>query len=319
MFKPLTTSTGSSPDLSRRSLIKLLLALGVCNPLLSGLVNSASQQRQLKNIPSSSEKLPVIGLGTSRTFDILNQPEKLDALSEVMQLFFNQQGSLIDSSPMYGEAENVIGKLLKNIQQPHPLFAASKVWTDGKQAGIEQIQTSRNLWGIKRFDLMQIHNLRDWKTHINTLNNMKAEGQIRYTGITTSHGRFHNELISLLQHQTFDFIQLSYNILDREVENRLLPLAIDKGIAVITNRPYQRGELFRKVKSKPLPDWASDINVNSWGQFFLKFIVSHPAVTCAIPATTKAKHLLDNMGAQFGPLADEKMRNEMIHYISRLS
>ncbi len=166
---------------------------------------------------------------------------------------------------------------------------------------------------------MQIHNLRDWEVHLKTLNAMKADGEIRYTGITTSHGRFHDELVSVLEKHPFDFVQISYNIVDREVERRLLPVAMDHGIAVIVNRPYQKGHLFRKIRGKSLPDWAGEIDVNSWGQFFLKFIVSHPGVTCAIPATSKVNHMIDNMGAQFGRLPDAAMRKEMLTYFQSLS
>ena len=307
-----------SPNISRRNLIKALLALGITGPMLPGLLHASNQKKILKKIPSSGEQLPVIGIGTSRTFDALNDEMLLRQLKQVMQTFFDHGGTLVDSSPMYGSAENVIGKLLKQLTDTKTLFSATKVWIDGQQAGIDQMEESRKLWGIKRFDLMQIHNLRDWKLHLKTINNMKAEGKIRYIGITTSHGRSHAELEELLKAYDFDFLQLSYNIANREVENKLLPIAMDRGIAVIVNRPYQRGDLFRQVKGKPLPSWADEIDVSSWGQFFLKFIVSHPAVTCAIPATTKVKHMLDNMAAQFGRLPDDKMRNEMISYLNSL-
>ncbi len=302
----------------RRSLIKALLALGFSGPALSGLLQAATQKKILKTIPSSGEQLPVMGVGTSRTFDALHDAELMQQLRQVMQSFFDHGGSLVDSSPMYGTAEAVTGKLLEQVQGKQALFAATKVWVDGRQAGIDQMERSRQLWGIKRFDLMQIHNLRDWKVHLKTLKAMKAEGKIRYLGITTSHGRDHDELETLLKNHPFDFVQFSYNIANREVENRLLPIAMDRGIATIINRPYQRGNLFRQVKGKPLPNWASDIDVTSWGQFFLKFVLSHPGVTCAIPATSKVKHMVDNMAAQFGRLPDEKMRREMIGYFSSL-
>lgn len=302
----------------RRSLIKALLALGFSGSALSGLLQAATQKKILKTIPSSGEQLPAMGVGTSRTFDALHDETLMQQLTQVMQAFFDQGGSLVDSSPMYGSAQAVTGKLLSQVQGKQALFAATKVWVDGRQAGIEQMERSRQLWGIKRFDLMQIHNLRDWKVHLKTLKAMKAEGQIRYLGITTSHGRYHDELETLLKTHPFDFVQFSYNIADREVENRLLPIAVDRGIATIINRPYQRGDLFRQVKGKPLPNWASDIDVTSWGQFFLKFILSHPGVTCAIPATSKVKHMVDNMAAQYGRLADDKMRREMVRYFESL-
>jgi diketogulonate reductase-like aldo/keto reductase len=302
-------------NLSRRTLLKALLALGLTASSAVNLLHAATKNKIVKKIPASGEMLPVIGLGTSRTFDALGDEELLSHLKKVLHIFFDKQGSLIDSSPMYGGAEAVIGKLLQQVDNDQNLFAATKVWTYGKQSGITQMEKSRQLWGIKRFDLMQIHNLRDWEVHFETLKQMKADGKIRYIGVTTSHGRFHDELEVLLKTLPFDFVQLSYNINNRDVENRLLPIALDKGIAVIVNRPYQRGSLFSDVRGKALPGWASDIDVTSWGQFFLKFAVSHPAVSCAIPATTKVKHLLDNMGAQFGHLPDAKLRQEMIrHY-----
>jgi diketogulonate reductase-like aldo/keto reductase len=302
----------------RRNLIKALLALGFGGPALSGLLQAATKNKIFKAIPSSGEQIPAIGVGSARTFDALGDKEMMARLEKVMQAFFDHGGTLIDSSPMYGTAEAVIGKLLKRAKGAEDLFSATKVWIDGRQEGVEQMEQSRQLWGVKRFDLMQIHNLRDWKVHLETLRKMKAEGKIRYIGVTTSHGRFHAQLETLLKQHQFDFVQLSYNIDNRAVENRLLPTAMDRGTAVIVNRPYQKGDLFRRAKGSPLPAWASDIDVSSWGQFFLKFIVSHPAVTCAIPATTKTKHMVDNMGAQYGGLPDEKMRAEMIRYYKTL-
>ena len=310
------TGNNSTFSLNRRALLKTLLALGFSGPALTGLLHAEGEKRILKRIPASNEMLPAIGVGTSRTFDALGDAELMQQLAGVLQIFFNNGGSLVDSSPMYGSAEAVIGKLLKQTDNKNNLFAATKVWIDGKNEGIEQMEQSRQLWGIKRFDLIQIHNLRDWKVHYETLTQMKEQGKIRYIGITTSHGRFHSELEELLRKLKFDFLQLTYNMANRNVENRLLPIALDKGIAVIANRPYQRGDLFRKVKGKSLPDWAAKYQINSWGQYFLKFIISHPAITCAIPATTKAKHMLDNMAAQLGELPDKEMRKEMLRYIS---
>jgi diketogulonate reductase-like aldo/keto reductase len=301
-------------DKERRNLIKALLALGVSAPMLPGLLRAAEQNTITRPIPSSGEQLPVIGVGSARTFDALGDAELMQRLQSVLQTFFDQQGALVDSSPMYGTAQAVIGKLLASVTGTEKLFAATKVWIDGEQEGIEQMEESRRLWGISRFDLMQIHNLVDWSIHLKTLNKMKAEGQLRYTGITTSHGRDHAELEAVLKKHQFDFVQLTYNMANRIVEERLLPIAQERGVAVIVNRPYQKGALFRRVKGKPLPDWAGELGINSWGQYFLKYIVSHPAVTCAIPATTKVKHMIDNMGAQKGRLPDQKMREEMFRY-----
>ena len=272
-----------------------------------------------KAIPKSGELLPVIGMGTSRTFDINNDPQQRARLAEVLQIFFDQGGAVIDSSPMYGNAEQVTGDLLKTIKNKQALFAATKVWTWGKQEGIAQMQRSSKRMGVKVFDLMQIHNLRDWEVQLETLKAWKAAGKVRYIGITTSHGRFHDELEVILDNEPFDFVQFSYNIVNRTVEERLLPIARERRIATLINRPFARGDLFRVVKGKALPAWANEMDVRSWGQFFLKFVVSHPDVTCAIPATSKPHHMLDNMGAGFGRLPDAAMRQRMIRYIESLA
>ena len=308
-----------STNIRRRQLIKALMVIGISGPLLSGIVQAVDKGIITKPIPSSGEKLPVVGVGSARTFDASGNDELMKQLQTVLQTFFDHSGVLIDSSPMYGTAQAVIGQLLMEMRGGDQLFSATKVWIEGEQSGIDQMEVSRKLWGVKRFDLMQIHNLVDWQTHLNTINVMKAEGRLRYTGITTSHGRDHNELEALLKKHAFDFVQLSYNIDNRIVEDRLLPIALDRGIAVIINRPYQKGSLFRRVKGKTLPDWAAEVGIQSWGQYFLKYVVSHPAVTCAIPATTKVRHMVDNMGAQTGKLPDQKMREEMVRYFQVVS
>lgn len=281
---------------------------------------SAKQLVPIKKvIPKTGEQLPVIGMGTSRTFDIGNDQALRQRLAEVLQIFFDQGGALIDSSPMYGNAEQVTGDLLKTIKNKQALFAATKVWTWGKEEGISQMQRSSERMGVKVFDLMQIHNLRDWQVQLETLKAWKAEGKVRYIGITTSHGRFHDELEVILENEPFDFVQLSYNIMNRSVEERLLPIAKERGMATLINRPFARGDLFGVVKGQALPVWAKDIDVKSWGQFFLKFVVSHPAVTCAIPATSKPHHMLDNMGAGFGRLPDAATRQRMIRYLESLA
>ncbi len=304
--------------IDRRRFIKQ--SIGVTATALSwpGLLTAAPLAAIKKPIPKTGEQLPVIGMRTSRTFDIANDPRMRNQLAEVLQIFFDQGGALIDSSPMYGNAEQVTGDLLKIVKNKQALFAATKVWTWGKQEGIAQMQRSSRRMGVKVFDLMQIHNLRDWEVQLETLKAWKAEGKVRYIGITTSHGRFHDELEVLLENEPFDFVQFSYNILNRTVEQRLLPLAQERKIATLINRPFARGELFGAVKGKALPAWASDIDVQSWGQFFLKFVVSHPGVTCAIPATSKPHHMLDNMAAGFGRLPDAAMRQRMLRYIESL-
>jgi len=271
-----------------------------------------------KVIVKTGEKLPVIGMGTSRTFDALGNAEVLKRLQQVTQVFFDMGGGVIDSSPMYGSAQQVIGKLLSEVSGKTNLFAATKVWVQGQEQGIMQMEASRQQWGIHRFDLMQIHNLVDWQNHLETLKQMKAEGKIRYIGITTSHGRDHDELVDILKKYDFDFVQLTYNIGNRVAESPLLSIAQEKGISVIVNRPYQRGSLFRHVKGNPLPAWAQEFDCSSWGQYFLKFIVSHPAVTCVIPATSKVKHMRDNMQAGRGRLPTAKQRIQMINYFESL-
>lgn len=296
--------------------------IGMAGMLTAGLVLPngafASSERILKEIPKTGEKLPVIGMGTSRTFDASGDAELLARLQQVTRTFFDMGGGMIDSSPMYGSSQQVIGQLLPEMEGEKYLFAATKVWVEGKKAGIEQMENSRLQWGIKRFDLMQIHNLVDWEKHLETLKQMKADGKIRYIGITTSHGRFHNQLKDLLRKHDFDFVQLTYNIGNRSAESSLLPIAQERGVAVIINRPYQRGSLFRQVKGKSLPVWAQEIDCSSWGQYFLKFVVSHPAVTCAIPATTRIKHMKDNMQAGRGRLPTARQRIQMINYFESL-
>lgn len=301
--------------LNRRQFLELTGALAGAI-VLPGEVFGASSHI-FKQIPKTKERIPVIGMGTSRTFDT-DDAKVINNLQKVTQVFFDMGGGMIDSSPMYGDAQEVLGRLLPKVKGKKNLFSATKVWTDGKQEGIEQMESSRRLWGIKRFDLMQIHNLVDWETHLETLKQMKADKKIRYIGITTSHGRYHDQLERILKKHSFDFVQLSYNIGNRDVEQSLLSIAKDKGIAVIVNRPYQRGDLFGEVRGKPLPAWAREFDCKSWGQFFLKFVVSHPAVTCAIPATSKVKHMKDNMAAGRGRLPTAKQRLQMIKYFEAL-
>ena len=304
--------------LTRRHFLKTTGAASLLCSLAPGYLVAADSAVIRKAIPSTGERLSVIGLGTSRTFDVDSTTAANSPLLEVMQAFFDNDGQLIDSSPMYGSAEAVTGALLEKINNKQNLFSATKVWTRGKSEGVDQMEQSMWRLGVERIDLMQIHNLLDWQTHIETLREWKAEGKIRYIGITTSHGRYHGELEKILQQIPLDFVQFSYNILDREVETRLLPIAAEKGIATLINRPYQRGGLFRKVRGKPLPAWASEFDCASWGQFFLKFIVSHPDVTCVIPATSKLKHMVDNMAAGYGRLPDEATRRRMIETIESI-
>ena len=260
--------------LSRRTLLKNVCAAAALLNLSPGVLLAAGRARIMKKIPKTGEALAVMGLGTSGTFDVDAGDLGETELYALMQAFFDNGGQLIDSSPMYGNAETVIGKLLKQTRNKGGLFAATKVWTDGKEAGIAQMNASMNKMGVSVMDLMQIHNLRDWRTHLQTLRDWKDQGKIRYIGITTSHGRAHAELEAVMQSEPLDFVQFSYNIEDRAAERRLLPIALDRGIAVLINRPFQRGGLFGAVRGKALPGWAAEFDCASWGQFFLKFAAS---------------------------------------------
>ena len=267
-----------------------------------------------RTIPSTGEAIPAVGLGTWITFNVGTDPVLRDNCADVMAAFFEEGGGMIDSSPMYGSSQPVVGYGLEKLGYPESLFSAEKVWTSYVSDGPEQISQSRREWGVSRFDLMQVHNLRAWEGHLRTLLDMKAEGEIRYVGITTSHGRRHEELERVMRDHPLDFVQLTYNIRDREAEDRLLPLARDRGIAVIVNRPYRQKALIRRYRGKPLPDWAGEIGAASWAQFLLKFILSHPAVTVAIPATTRVDHVRENKRAALGPMPDQATRERMAAY-----
>lgn len=257
-------------------------------------------------------------MGSWITFNVGPVKALRDARVKVLQTFFDHGGGMVDSSPMYGSSEEVIGYCLERIKNDDTLFSATKVWTLSQSRGVDQMQQSERLWGERQFDLMQIHNLLDWDAHLETLTAWKAQGRIRYIGVTTSHGRRHDDLEELMKTKPFDFVQFTYNILDREAEKRLLPLAADRGIAVICNRPFRRKRLVTMFQKHPLPDWAGEIGCANWPQFLLKFIVSHPAVTCAIPATSRIDHMAENMGALMGPQPDEPMRRRMVQYVESL-
>lgn len=285
---------------------------------ITRVTQAQSREMTLRAIPSSGEKIPVVGMGTWITFDIGQNSLERPGRREVLKNFFAQGGRLIDSSPMYGSAEEVLGDLLKDVPGSRQLFAATKVWTLGRWAGVKQMENSQRLWEVLRFDLMQVHNLLDWEDHLETLKAWKKEGRIRYIGVTTSHGRRHEELEQIVKRENLDFVQFTYNVLDREAERRLLPLAAERGVAVIINRPFQGGNLFDVVRGKPLPAWAGEFDCKNWAQFFLKFVVSHPAVTCAIPATSNPDHMLENMGAGYGRFPDAEMRQRMARTVKDL-
>jgi diketogulonate reductase-like aldo/keto reductase len=265
-------------------------------------------------IPSSGELLPCVGMGTWITFDIDTKKSNIDHRTEVLRHFFINGGGMIDSSPMYGKAQNVLGKCFQQLKPPTSLFSATKVWTPGEWLGIQQMQASQELWGLNHFDLMQVHNLLYWKTHLKTLRDWKESKRVRYIGVTTSHGHRHDELIKIMQTEPLDFVQITYNLVHTEAEQILLPLAADKGIAVIINRPFDGGRLFKRIENKPLPEWAKEFDCNYWAQYFLKFILTHPSVTVAIPATSQTRHMDENMGALLGSLPDIKMKKKMLEY-----
>jgi diketogulonate reductase-like aldo/keto reductase len=308
--------------LSRRRLLQQLPAL-VAPGLASPLAARASTGAADKPIPSSGEPLPVVGLGSWITFNVGNDRTAKDTCADVMKAFFAAGGRMIDSSPMYASSQPTIGYGLARIGADKlSLFAADKVWISsnkGDSRGPEQIEQSRRLWGVPRFDLLQVHNLLDWEVHLPTLLAMKASARVRYVGITTSEGRRHREVEAIMRSQALDFVQFTYNPLDREAEQRLLPLAAERGIAVIANRPFREGELLKVLQRHPLPAWAaSELGCDGWAQFVLKFIVSHPAVTCAIPATSSVAHVRQNLGAARGPMPDAALRRRMAAHVAAL-
>jgi diketogulonate reductase-like aldo/keto reductase len=268
-------------------------------------------------IPASGEMLPVVGLGTYQSFDVGSGAAEREPVKEVLRLFVQQGGKLVDSSPMYGPSESVVGDLATELGINARLFMATKVWTSGRDAGIRQMEESLRRMKVERMDLMQIHNLLDWKTHLDTLKKWKAAGRIRYIGITHYHSGAYAELERLMKTKEFDFVQFNYSIAERDAEERILPLAHELGVAVIANRPFAAASLFSRVRGKEVPAWAADFDCKSWGQFFLKYILAHPAVTCVIPATGKPQHLLDNMMAGVGRLPDAAMRKRMVEFVEK--
>lgn len=292
-------------------------AMGMGPPISEALAGTAKRPLT-RRIHSSGEALPIVGLGSWITFNVGRDPVLLDECTNVVRAFLDGGGRMIDSSPMYGSSQATIGYALKKLSYPDAAFSADKIWISSPSGGAAQFAETRGLWGLNKMDLMQVHNLLSWQAHLKMLQELKASGKIRYIGITTSHGRRHRELEEIMANHELDFVQLTYNILDREAEARLLPLARDRGISVIVNRPYRRGGLIRRYAGKPLPGVAREIGAQTWAQFLLKFVISHPAMTCAIPATTKVAHVRENLAAAAGPLPDEPTRKEMIAAIDRL-
>lgn len=304
--------------MNRRNTLKFLASFPFFAQLSYRDLLHAMSKVQQRSIPSSGETIPIVGLGTWQTFDVGNSSSGRAPLKEVLRLLVEKGGMVVDSSPMYGSSESVVGDLATELNITKKLFMATKVWTSGKQSGIGQMNRSMDRMQKRPMDLMQIHNLQDWKTHMKTLQAWKEEGKVRYIGITHYVESAYGRLEQIMKTYPIDFVQMNYSITSRESENRLLPLAQDKGIAVLTNRPYEGGSLFRKVRGKDLPSIAKDLGCNSWGQFFLKYILSHSAITCAIPGTSKTKHLLDNLGAGTGPMPDHTERKAMVDFLNTL-
>jgi len=295
-----------------------VLGLGLAPFAAPPALAQAAPEPLQRRIPGTGEALPAIGLGSWITFNVGNDPRARAQCTEVVRAFFADGGRLIDSSPMYGSSQPVIGQALASLGHPAPLFSAEKVWTGSAARGPVQIEQSRAHWGVPRFDLMQVHNLLAWEEHLPMLQRMKAEGRLRYVGITTSEGRRHEELERLLRTQALDFVQLTYNPLDREAEQRLLPLAQERGVAVIVNRNFREGQLTRALARHPLPGWAAELGATSWAQLILKFMLAHPAVTCAIPATRQVAHVRENLAAARGPLPDAAQRERIARAIGAL-
>ena len=259
-------------------------------------------------IGSTGEPVPVIGLGTWQTFDVGRSSNARRTLESCVAELSAAGGRVIDSSPMYGRAEQVVGEIATTLEVRDWLFIATKVWTTGRQRGIDQMTESMRRLNVTQVDLMQVHNLVDVRTHLETLREWKAAGRVRYIGVTHYTASAHAEVARVLEHEPVDFVQINYSVSEREAEQRILPLAADRGISVIVNRPFGGGRTLGSAARRPLPRWASEIGCGSWAQLLLKFVVSHPAVTCAIPATANLAHLRDNLGAGTGPLPDETMR-----------
>jgi diketogulonate reductase-like aldo/keto reductase len=301
--------------MNRRESIQLLAALGL-SPILP-TVATPNETMIKREIPKTGEQLPIIGLGTWETFDIDKSAQEMSQLKELLQLMINKGGKVADTSPMYGFAERNLGMLGTDLGLNDKLFIATKVWTQGKAKGIEQMNNSFSMLKRKQMDLMQIHNLVDWQTHMSTLREWKEKGKIRYIGITHYQESAYKDLEKILNTEPIDFLQINYNITNRQADQRLLPLAREKKVAVIISQPFNVGKLFDQVKGKKLPAWVADFDCKSWAQFFLKFIISHPAVTCTIPATSSPEHMNDNILAGFGKLPDEKQRQLMIKEMTR--
>ena len=295
----------------RRDVLKFLAATGSAALFPRAAFTDQPFAMRRRVIPSSGETVPLIGLGTARVFDVGPSSSERKSLAVVLSALVDNGGALVDTSPMYGYAEHVIGDLAAKGKIREKLFLATKVWAQGREAGIVQMNRSFQLLQTDRIDLMQVHNLIDTDTHLKTIAEWKRTGRIRYSGITHYRIDAHRDLADVIKRHDIDFVQLNYSIATRYAEKYLLPFAAEKGVAVLVNRPFEQGELFKLIRGRTLPKWAGDIDCATWAQFFLKYIVSHPAVTCAIPGTSKAKHMSDNLQAGLGRLPDARQRKRM--------
>ncbi len=280
------------------------------SPAASGLL--------ARRVPKTGEAIPAVGLGTWQVFDVASDAKEKAQAQETLKMFVELGGRVIDSSPMYGSSESVTGELAAALGVKAKLFVATKVWTSGRQAGIRQMEDSMRKLRVERLDLMQVHNLVDAPTHLATLREWKNSGRVRYLGVTHYHAGAHADLEKIIRPGDIDFVQVNYSLAEPEADRRLLAAAADSRTAVIVNRPFAEGSMFRRVRDKPLPAWAKEIGCASWAQFFLKWILAHPSVTCAIPGTRNPKHVADNLGAGSGPLPDEAMRRRMSVYFESL-
>ena len=305
--------------MTRREATKLIGGTAASLLLAPNLLGQEKGRLLQRTIPSSGEMLPVIGLGTSRVFDVGSGVGERDPLELVVAILAKQGGKMVDTSPMYGRAEAVTGEIASKLKLHDKLFLATKVWTTGREEGIKQMERSLDLLGTKKVDLIQVHNLIDLQTQLATLREWKKQGRVRYIGITHYTEGSQTEVARLLEKEPgIDFVQINYSLMEREADERVFPVAQERKVAVIVNRPFGRGDLFSRVRGKSLPDWAAEIDCKSWAQFFLKWIVADPAVTCAIPATSKPHHMEDNMQACYGRLPDEKMRKRMVDVVAAL-
>ena len=305
----------SFDSMTRRDLLRVALGTGA---LALRETFAMAETILQKPIPKTAESLPVIGLGTWQTFDVGAAPSARAPLREVLRGFVQAGGSVIDSSPMYGRSEGVVGDLAAELSVENRLFLATKVWTSGREAGVRQMEESLKRLRAGKIDLMQVHNLVDYRTQLATLRRWKEQGRVRYIGVTHYTASAYGELARVLASEELDFVQINYSLGERDAEQRILPLAAEKRLAVLINRPFAAGQLFRRARSAPLPPWSKEIGCASWAQFFLKFVIAHPAVTCALPATSKLDHLIDNMKAGSGAMPNAQARERMAHYIDAL-